>query len=202
MFFLLALILGFQAPSPDDGFLVIVSQSTPIDTVNALELRRVFLKQTDQLQGVRVRPMVLEPGHPLHAAFTRSIIGLKIDADRYRLEKTIQGGGRPPLEVCDEARVLVYVERNPGAIGYERASRADELGDYRVFLTSTGSPYHESVMFYNSAPAKKQSHTTGEKAPDSAPPHHHKKEYNRFSGEMTHESIQTTAGVLPVPGIT
>ncbi len=129
---MVVLLLLFQEPSDQKEFLVVTSANTPIEHLSKLELRQIWLKKRDRIGKVRVTPIQLSAKHPIRAGFDQWLYRKNFPLDEYWLKQRIQAGEKPPHSVANEAFVLIYVERNPGFIGFVAASYRKELKKFKV----------------------------------------------------------------------
>lgn len=101
-------------------FRVVVHPDSPLDTLSADELSRMFLKRSTRWSDdTPVRP-VNQPGHaPVREAFSRAVHGRSAKAIVAHWQQQIfSGRAVPPLELSSDEFVTSYVSENPGAIGY------------------------------------------------------------------------------------
>lgn len=101
----------------DDG--VIVIGHAALRAVDADTLRRIYTGRVIELDGQDLRPVNLAPGHPLRRRFLAGV--LLQSEDDYQAYWTVRryiGKGTPPRELDTTARVIDYVLRTPGALGY------------------------------------------------------------------------------------
>ncbi len=114
------------------GLLMVVAEETPLQTITRWQLQRVYLKRMDRVGGVPLTPIHLKKKDALRKSFEAALFRKSFDLESYWLEQKLQGGARPPLVVSSEAFVLVYVERNPGFIGYVSVSSREALANFGV----------------------------------------------------------------------
>jgi ABC-type phosphate transport system substrate-binding protein len=102
------------------GFRVVVHADSPVDTLLADELSKMFLKRSTRWSDdTPVRP-VDQPGHaPVREAFSRAVHERAAKAIVAHWQQQIfSGRAVPPLELAGDELVVSYVAVNPGAIGY------------------------------------------------------------------------------------
>jgi len=126
------LLFFFQGLSGEPGFLVVTSTNTKIEHLSKLELRQIWLKKRDRIGKVRVTPIQLDTGHPVRTDFDRWLYRKGFPLEEYWLKQRLQAGEKPPHSVANEAFVLIYVERNPGFIGFVPVSYRRELKKFKV----------------------------------------------------------------------
>ena len=122
---LIFMLLGNGEENP--GFLVVVAADSPLESITTRQLRQLYLRKTERISGVRLIPLQLGEGHPVRKRFEERIFPHGFALANYWLEQELQGGEKPPLTVVNEAFVLVYVNRNPGYLGYVHPKLAPEL---------------------------------------------------------------------------
>ena len=136
---ILIVMLLLQTGASEPGFLVITSEKTKLSQVTHYQLRQIFLRKLDRVNGVRVTPIQLEAHHKTRTDFERSVLGNDFIQHEYWLKQRLQGGEKPPLTVTGEAYMLVVVERNPGFIGYVSRSVSAELSNFKIKVLSVSN---------------------------------------------------------------
>jgi TonB family protein len=98
---------------------VIANSSVKVDSISALELKRVFLEERISLaDGTHVEPVLQKDGF-VHQAFVREYLGISEDDLRtYYRTLLFPGRGSMPKLLGSDAEVVDYVARTRGAIGY------------------------------------------------------------------------------------
>ena len=124
--------MGPPGASFEADCLVIMAKSAPIEKLSLSQLRGIYLKKVDRIARVRLVPVQLKPNHPMRKTFDRHLFGDQFDVENYWLEQRVQAGERPPIVVADYAYMLLFVERNPGYIGYVPASMRSEIEKFRI----------------------------------------------------------------------
>jgi len=116
----LALLPGIAPAQSPAEFKVIVHASNPMDSISANDLSRLFLKkETEWPDGSPVVAVDLPPDSPVREAFSLAVHGRKVSSIKsYWQRQIFAGKAVPPTERENEAEVLVFVSRNPDAIGY------------------------------------------------------------------------------------
>ncbi|MBK1720854.1 hypothetical protein [Thiocystis violacea] len=105
----------------------------PIDLAT---LQRIYTGKVVEVDGIRVTPLNLPPGHRVREAFLRAY--LDQDDAKYIGYWTVRryvGKGTPPRELGSEAAIIQYVSKNPGAIGYIDANGL--TGEFKVLYRSS-----------------------------------------------------------------
>ena len=136
---ILIVMLLLQTGASEPGFLVITSEKTNLSQITYYQLRQIFLRKLDRVHGVKVTPIQLEAHHKTRADFEMSVLGSDFRQHEYWLKQRLQGGEKPPLTVASEAYLLVFVERNPGFIGYVSRSVSAELSNFKIKVLSVSN---------------------------------------------------------------
>ena len=127
------ILLLFLFQAGDSGaWLLVTAKATPFSEISKRELRQIYLQKLDRVGGTRVTPIHLSPEDPLRKTFEAWLFPPDFDLEGYWLLQRLQGGERVPFAAANQAYVLVYVERNPGFIGYVSADRRGELSQFDV----------------------------------------------------------------------
>ncbi len=93
----------------------VVQSKVSEDTVRALFTMR--LRRCSD--GVPVRVFVLPDRHPVHRDFAKTTLGVFPHQLRRAWDRLVfTGTGQAPREVANEAEMLEWVAKSPGAVGY------------------------------------------------------------------------------------
>jgi len=130
MISILVCCLLFQTSAPSDGMVVITATATPIETISKVQLRRLYLSRIDRIRGIALVPLQLAAPSEIRTRFIDWLFGPGFDLENHWIEERLRGGASPPLEVVNTAHMLIYVERNPGYIGFLPAERLDSLDGF------------------------------------------------------------------------
>lgn len=117
---LTALALARQASGAEAAYQVIVHPSNPATVLERKFLEDAFLKKVSRWPHDKaIRPADLPPGSPTRARFTADVLARSVAAVRaYWHQRIFSGRGVPPPELPSDERVVDYVLRNEGAVGY------------------------------------------------------------------------------------
>lgn len=115
-------------------FQVIVNRKNPLAKVSREFVADAFLgKASHWPNGKALRPADLRADSATRAAFSRDVIRRTVAAVRRHWQQRIfSGQGVPPPEFESDERVIAYVEKHEGAIGY--VSPAAALGGTKAVL--------------------------------------------------------------------
>jgi ABC-type phosphate transport system substrate-binding protein len=133
IYFLLLCVPWALAPSTpaqsDGGFVVIVNDANPKQSMDRDLVRKLFLKQLKSWEsGVAAAPVDQDAKSEVREVFTREVHGKKVSAIKSYWQRMIfSGRAVPPPELDSDESVLTYVRSDPGGIGY--VAPGTELGD-------------------------------------------------------------------------
>ena len=139
----LALVLMAQASAqvarPRKPLVVIVAANSKLRDISHALLRRIFLGEAAEQQGLRWVPFNYPPDDPLRIAFDQQAFDLSPAAvGRYWVDRRIRGQGMPPRALASQTLLRAVVARLPGAIGYVTS---DQLNQSVRALTIDGIAY-------------------------------------------------------------
>jgi TonB family protein len=112
-------VFAIASPSHASDIKVIANSSVRADTISAAELKRIFLKEKISLaDGTHVEP-VFEKGGLIHETFLQEYLGVSDDdLQNYYRTLLFTGRGSIPKAFASDAKVVAYVARTRGSIGY------------------------------------------------------------------------------------
>jgi hypothetical protein len=116
------------AQAPGDRLAIVVHRSNVVDAVSLVELRRIFMLETQSWPNGRKITLVLrEKGQPDRAHAIRLVCRLsEADFDRHVLFQTFRGAvSGQPRSIRSAAAMIRFVFNAPGAIGHVWASEVD-----------------------------------------------------------------------------
>lgn len=116
-----------QADASTSAIIVVIvsARSTFHDLPKAV-LKRVFLGEPTEVDGVRLLPFNLPPESTLRRRFDQLLLGFDVDAaGRYWVDRRIRGQGLPPRVVPNPAIVRAAVAKLPQAISYLHSDQLD-----------------------------------------------------------------------------
>jgi len=114
------------------AFKIIANPAVPASALTAAELEGLFLKKTTRWKdGQACVPADLRLGNEAREAFSAAVLHRSSKAvHSYWQQKIFTGQGTPPPQLADDAAVVAFVARTPGAIAY--VSDAANLASVRV----------------------------------------------------------------------
>ena len=130
-FFAIPLLL-LDPPPLENDCLIIMAESTPVEQLSLSQLRKIYLKKVVRIKRVHLEPVQLKTDHPIRKTFDTHLFGKHFDVENYWLEQRVQAGERPPIAVDDFAYMFLFVERNPGYIGYVPVSMRGEIENFKI----------------------------------------------------------------------
>lgn len=121
---LVPLVPGSAAGQQAPEFRVVVHQDHRGDSISLDALEEIFLKRTTRWEdGDHILPVDQPVDSPVREAFSNAVLDRSSRAvAAYWQQQIFSGRGVPPTELADEAAVLRYVSRRPGAIAYVSAT--------------------------------------------------------------------------------
>ena len=102
------------------GYRIVVNASNPIDAVDRRFLTEAFFKKTTRWPNdLLIRPADQSTDSTVRRAFSDDVLRRSVAAVKsYWQQMVFSGRGVPPPELDDDAEVIKFVARNPGAVGY------------------------------------------------------------------------------------
>ncbi|MEY4512306.1 MAG: hypothetical protein RLZZ450_4428 [Pseudomonadota bacterium] len=137
-------LLGFagataQSKSEKKPIVVIVAADSKLRDISHALLRRIFLGEPTEYQGVRWVPFNYGPDEALRVSFDELALRFSKEASgRYWVDRRIRGEGLPPRAIANQNLLRAVVARLPGAIGYVTS---DQLNATVRALTVDGVAY-------------------------------------------------------------
>lgn len=108
------------APAPE--ITIIAHPSVNVSTLTPEDIRLIYLRLKNALNGGRLEPALLRSG-PAHQAFLRDYIGRSGPAlETYYRSLLFSGKAPAPESFSSEAAMIEYVATTQGAIGYVSAA--------------------------------------------------------------------------------
>jgi phosphate transport system substrate-binding protein len=115
--------------SPRQSLAIVVNRSNPVDDLPFNELRKIFLGERRHWQnGRRIAVLMMDRGTPERETVLREIYGMTEAryAEHFLRGLFAEDVTTAPRTLDSPARVRKFIVQAPGAIGYVRASDADE----------------------------------------------------------------------------
>ena len=114
------LFSAFSSASHGETIAIVVSKDSPINLVEASELKMIFLgKQLLFKSGEKISLVNLPYNDPLRIEFSKKLLGKRPSAVDTRWTRLLfTGQGRLPDVVADETNVVGWLDKNKFGIGY------------------------------------------------------------------------------------
>ena len=115
-----ALVGSSRAANETVGFRVVANAANKETTIRRVALADMFLKRLSRWpDGTAVVPVDQSATTPVRVAFSKAILGREMRAVlAYWQEQIFSGRGTPPPVKTSDRDVVVFVQANPGALGY------------------------------------------------------------------------------------
>jgi ABC-type phosphate transport system substrate-binding protein len=109
-------------------FVVIVNNANPVPSLNTVELRRIFMKQSRMWpHGEPMVPVDWDSTHYLRSVFSKDVLNRTVrEMQEYWVQQLMTQGVAPPSTQRSARAVLRFVASVPGAISYVPPSEVDE----------------------------------------------------------------------------
>lgn len=133
---LVVLVLAALLPIQAQPVEVITHPSNEIASLSRSELSKIFLKRLDTwADRTPAVPVDQVPHSAVRDEFTRWVHRRRVvNVEVYWKRLIFSGRAVPPPEVADDAAVIEFVRKTPGAVGYVRSS-AGVAGVRRLEVT-------------------------------------------------------------------
>jgi hypothetical protein len=107
-------------PPPPPAYLVVVHPSSGASSLERRFLEDVFLKKIRSWPGGEpIRPVDLAPSSLVRRRFSEEVLRRPVAAVRaYWQQRIFSGRDLPPPEMDNDADVIKYVLKHPGAVAY------------------------------------------------------------------------------------
>jgi ABC-type phosphate transport system substrate-binding protein len=121
---LASLLASSAAGAQEAAYKVIVNAANPTSTVKREVVAQFFMsRKVTWAHGPAGDPVDQSMTAPVRDAFSRGILGMPLPAvQNYWRKRMFETREFPPLVKSDDAEVISYVAKNPGAVGYIGAS--------------------------------------------------------------------------------
>ncbi len=130
--FALGLLLGSACVHAAE-FVVVAHPSIPANKISSDDLKAILLGTKTRLDGAPLRLVVLSDG-PVHTHVVSTLTSKSADQfEKYWKKQVFTGKGVMPDQFKNDADLVAFVAKTPGAIGYV-APGADVVGTKIVSL--------------------------------------------------------------------
>jgi len=109
--------------------------SNPLQTIDAVDARRIFLKQTTEFpDGNRVQIAALPSASELRREFDQKVLQMSpSQVKTYWARSIFTGQNKPPQEFLSAEAMRQWVAKTPGSLGYLEVNDVDD--SVKVLLT-------------------------------------------------------------------
>lgn len=127
---------------------VIANASVTVNTISAVDLKRVYLQQGNSLvDGTHVGPILRKDG-AIHNAFLKQYLDISDEAlQTYYRTLVFTGRGSMPRTLDSDAEVVAYVVKTRGAIGYV-SSETDTSGAKVLAVLTEQNPVQRALLIH------------------------------------------------------
>ena len=110
-------------PVPKNALVIVVGAQSPLRDISRKALRRAYLGEVTEEQGMRLVALNQQPGSPARVGFDRTLLGLEPDAmARFWIDQRIRGQGSAPRAIPNVPLLLRVLAQLPGGVSYVRAN--------------------------------------------------------------------------------
>ncbi|CAM2822249.1 substrate-binding domain-containing protein [Rariglobus hedericola] len=122
-FLFLALLLGMTAAARADDVAFIVNPQGADASLSADDLKAVLLGNKTKWDGGGLIKLAVLTAGPAHDSVMQTYAQRSADQfEKYWKKLVFTGKGFMPMQAADEAAMIEYVAKTPGALGYVSAS--------------------------------------------------------------------------------
>lgn len=123
----LAVLWTHDAAGQEPSFVIVVNKENPVTSVTAIELRRIFMKQTRMWShGESIVPVDWDATSQLRQEFSRRVLGRSVrEMAEFWVQQSIAQGLGPPSTHRSARAILRFVASVPGAIAYVPPGEVD-----------------------------------------------------------------------------
>ncbi len=126
---LMALGAATPAPAPAQTsapLVIVVGHDSPLRQVSTVELRKLFLRGSESIQGEPLIPFNQAPGTPLRTKFDQVILGMtEAQVGRFWIDRRLRSQPGPPRSADSSQLLRRIAARLKGAITYVPADQLD-----------------------------------------------------------------------------
>lgn len=123
----LLITLSWPSAAPLADTVAVIAHPSLKDTLNADQVRRIYMGKTSQLpSGSHATPVIVKQSDEMHARFARTVLNRSTKQLRsYWAKRLFTGKSKPPLAVQSLQEMKELVSSNEGYIGYMLLSDTD-----------------------------------------------------------------------------
>jgi ABC-type phosphate transport system substrate-binding protein len=122
-FIILTLLLGFGATARSQDVAFIVNPQGADAAISADDVKSVLLGNKTKWDGGGLIKLAVLTAGPAHDSVMKTYAQRSADQfDKYWKKQVFTGKGVMPVQAADDATIIDYVAKTPGAFGYVSAS--------------------------------------------------------------------------------
>ena len=123
----------FEASADDNTLVIIANKSIKANSISALELKRIFQKDVERINTVKVIPIHARKNTALRNEFNKKILNVSIsEEETLWKKKMVKTGKLPPKELSNTVKAVTLVR---DSIGYAFKSDIRGIGMVKILLT-------------------------------------------------------------------
>lgn len=127
------LILATLPVQAQERVVLVVSANSPIEQLDSLELRKLYLGIDVVREGRLIRPLRNLSSSKVDEVFLQNVVGLtRTRYDRRLLANLMRFGAPRPAEYSDLSQLMQAVRVNPHAVTYLMVDESTDLSGLRV----------------------------------------------------------------------
>ncbi|MBV1884345.1 MAG: hypothetical protein KUG82_22075 [Pseudomonadales bacterium] len=117
----------FVAPVFAETIVVVGHPTVSIKEISYADLKRLFLAKSDEVQGVKLEPIVQSTLQPIRIVFDEDALGKDPSKSKAYWSRLIfTAAGIPPRTFKSTVEVMQWISAHPNAIGYIESSAVNE----------------------------------------------------------------------------
>lgn len=137
---LLLVVIGSQllavpatTAGKDKELVLVTLNSSPIESITARDIRRVYLGVSMQINAVTVEPIRNTSDSLLYQMFLQKVVYLSArDYERQLISRTFRKGGSRPAEMDEAKDIVERLRENPGAVSFMWADAVANYPELKV----------------------------------------------------------------------
>jgi hypothetical protein len=115
----LLLLADVASSARPERLVLIVSADSPVEQLDSLEVRKLFLGMTVEHDGIHLRPLLNEADPMVKEVFLQNVVAMTDTAyDRRILRLALQRGSLLPTLYTDTSKLLADVAADSTAVSY------------------------------------------------------------------------------------
>jgi len=115
---LILLLYSLTLLLSNDFLAIVASKTFPQDTLNAHQIRQIFLKHTHYIHNIKLLPINFQANDPIRKTFEQKILKMGSRQLREYWTKAHYQGKRPPLVQHSQESIIAFIRKVDGSIAY------------------------------------------------------------------------------------